>query len=333
MRIQQIIAIIVVIVLAGAGGAGYQFYVKPKWEKFAADQKFLRDLETKAKSLKDKFPNGKPQATVEAVTAQIQPWAEAVEDRARQFTVRDFKKVDEVPSTAVLRAYYATTAKKKVDDIQVELWTKQIYLNPAIDLYFGMPRADALVGKSVHQLEVIYWLQNIQFGTSILRFLADSDVLGIDDLYIWAPKTTTDGFTNNAVGVSMWMTMEGFCKFLEKTQNEDDMCISVLGFSIKNSALRAYDNPPLKIDLVFRIDEYKYEPKPVAMPGATAGAAGAGAGPEAGAPPAEATPDPSLISAERLAQMRAMRQNANASGSKRETKRSEMTFWQKIWPF
>ena len=183
-----------------------------------------------------------------------------------------------------------------------------------------MPRPDELQGRTVQPLEVIYWLHNIKFASAVMRMLMDSDVLGIDDIYMWTPKTTKDCFTNYPIGVSMWMTMDGFCRLLEKLQADDSKAITVQGFSITNTALRAYTDPPLKIDMVFRIDEYVLEVKPLTD-----------LAPKPGAPGAPATPAGGSTM-ERLAAMAQSRQGGllkrNDDGDKKEE-----SFWQKLWPF
>ncbi|MDZ4858543.1 MAG: hypothetical protein SGI88_06135 [Candidatus Hydrogenedentes bacterium] len=322
MRRQQIIAILVVLLLAGGAGAGYQFYFKPALEKFSEKKQYLADLNTKLTSLKRTFPKSKPEAAVAEAKAKIQPWQEALELRARQFSVADFKDFEPLPETRVLKAYYATTSLKLVQDLYTETITKQVWVNPAVDMYFGMPRPDSLQGKTVHPLEALYWLSNIKFGGAVLRLLMDSDVLGIDDLHMWTPKTTKDGFTNYPIGVSMWMTMDGFCRLIEKLQEDDSMAVTVQGFSITNNALRAYTDPPLKIQMVFRIDEYVPDAKPLSAIAPPA----AGGRPGAAAPPAA----PGAVGIERLA---AMQQIRNTAGGSKPASGSEESFWQKFWPF
>ncbi|NUM56432.1 MAG: hypothetical protein HUU46_22570 [Candidatus Hydrogenedentes bacterium] len=273
MRREQIIAIVVVLLLAGSAGAGYQFYFRPALEKFAADQTYLEGLNTKLQTLKRTFPSGRPEAAVQLVAEKTQPWHDTLEQRARQFTIRDFKKLDPLPKTLVLRAYYDQMAQKMATDLATELAIKGVYYNPNISFYFGAARPGTLAGKSVNELQVIHWLSSIKLGTSIMRMLVDSDMLGIENLRLWTPRTTAEGFESYAVGVSMWMTMDQFCKFLEKLHGDETMCIRVNGFRMTNTSLRAYVDPPLRIELVFEIDVYNYVPQPPAAVGA--GAAGA----------------------------------------------------------
>ncbi|HRI89110.1 MAG TPA: hypothetical protein PK869_12630, partial [Candidatus Hydrogenedentes bacterium] len=249
--------------------------------------------------------------------------------RARQFSIGAFKQIDPIPETRVLKSHYARQAQKIVGELYTEILTKQIYVNPRIDLYFGMPRPDSLGGKTVHPIEVMYWSTNIQFGASVMRLLLDSEVGGIDDLHVWTPKEA-DGFKSYPVGVSMWMTMSGFCKLVEKLQNDDTMTITIQGFSIRNTALRASQDPWLKIDMTFRFDEYDYKPKP---------ASGQAAGDAASAPGGAASGDAALsgISGNRLAQIQAMRaasaRNSSGSAGGGEASKPEESFWQKLWPF
>ena len=100
------------------------------------------------------------------------------------------------------------------------------------------------------------------------RLMMDSDIMGIDDISMWTPRAQPNGVTSYAVGVSMWMTLGQFCKFVERLQTDETMCISIQGFRLTNTALRASADPALKIDLVFIIDEYKNEapPKVAAAP-------------------------------------------------------------------
>jgi hypothetical protein len=263
MRRQQIIAIVVVVLLAGGAGAGYQFYFRPALDKFAEDQQYLAALNTKLNSLKKTFPEGKPEAAVARVREKIQPWHETLDQRAKQFTLRDFMKTDPLPKTDVLKAYYDETAQKIATDLYTELAVKGVYYRPNIDFYFGVARPGSLAGRKVNELQVLNWLSTLKLGTSVTRMLVDSEILGIDDINLWSPHITPDGFSSYAVGVSMWMTLDQFCKFIDKIQGDDTMCITIQGFRVTNSALRSYADPPLKIDLVFQIDEYRYVSAPV----------------------------------------------------------------------
>ncbi len=278
MRKQQIIAILIVLLLAGGVAAGYQFYFRPAVEKFSKDQKYLEDLNTKISQLKSTFPSGKPEATVDAVNAKIQPWNETIAQRASQFSLRDFKKIDPLPKTNVLKEYYEKTASKVVTDLQTELYTKGVYYRPTIDLFFGVARPGTLTGRRVNEQQVTSWLETLKLGTSMTRLMIDSDIIGIDDIHMWTPRAQPNGLTSYAVGVSMWMTLDQFCRFVERLQTDETMCISIQGFRMTNTALRAWPDPPLKIDLVFTIDEYKYEATPriaaaTDAPGAPAAAA------------------------------------------------------------
>lgn len=342
MRREQIIAIIVVVLLVAGGAAGYQFYFRPALAKFAEDQQYLQALNTKLNTLRTTFPGGKPEEAVKNVKAKLQPWQDTLEKRARQFTVRDFLKLDPLPKTDILKEYYAKTSQKMVDDLRAELLTKGVYYRPSIDFYFHMANPNTLAGKSVKPLEALYWLSTIKFGTSVARMLIDSDVLYLENLNLWTPRETVDGFTSHAVGVTMWMTMDQFCKFLEKLHNDDTMCVTVYGFRIVNTALRSYYDPPLRIEIVFQIDQYKYEPAPVVVAGGPAGSAPAGAPAAAARGPAAAAPvaaTPGMpAGAEQLMRMRQMR-NAAGGGNQDEaskakyTSRSEMPWWRQMLPW
>jgi hypothetical protein len=315
MRRQQVIAIIVVLLLAGGAGAGYQFYFRPALEKFTQDKRFLSDLNTKLKSLETTFQGKKPEAAVQSVSEKIQPWHDTLEQRARQFSLRDFKKIEELPQTNVLKEYYSKTAQKMVDDLTLELYTKGIYFDPAIDFYFQMPRPATLSGKSLLKDEVEYWLSSIKLGTSITRLLAESEIIGIRNLQLWEPRDTPDNFTSYTVGVAMWMTLSQFCKFLDKLQSDETMCITVYGFRMLNSQLRGYEDPPLQIEVVFQIDQYKYSPPSPAQPGAVASAPGAPGG------------GPNAVGNNLINQVRERRTAITLAPTK------EKSWWQKILPW
>ena len=276
MRRQQIIAIVVVVLLVGGAFAGYRFYFSPALEKFAEDQQYLAALNTRLTSLKATFPGGKPEAAVARLIGKLPPWRDTLEQRARQFTIRDFKKIDPLPKTDVLKAYYEQTAEKMYKDMLTELAFKGVYYRPEIDFYFRAAKPGSLTGKSVTPLQVEYWLSTIKLGTSITRMLIDSEILAIDEIKLWTPRLTQEGFSSYAVGVSMWMTLDQSCKYFEKLQSDETMCISIQGFRITNTALRAWVDPPLRIDLVFKIDFFDYQPAPVKAASASGTASGGG---------------------------------------------------------
>jgi hypothetical protein len=284
MKTQHIIAILVVLALAGAGGAGYQFYFKAKLQQYADDKVYLEQLDAKLKSLKSQFPTGKPAEDVAAVVARKQPWQEAVELRVRHFGLpKGFKEVNPLPETLILRAYYSQESQRIIEGLQREAYSKGVWLNPAIDLYFGMPSPSTLVGQSVSDVQAKFWLTYIQFGVSLLRYFIDARVLGIEDISIWTPKVA-EGFTTYTVGVSLWLTLEDLCKLLENIQLDDRTFIKVHGLSITNTQL-AIPEPALKVNMILQIEEFNQEETPppaAASPNRTAsaqvGAGSAGAG-------------------------------------------------------
>ena len=149
--------------------------------------------------------------------------------------------------------------------------------------------------------------------------LVDSEILGIDDINLWSPRSTPDGFSSYAVGVSMWMTLDQFCKFIDKIQGDETMCITIQGFRVTNSALRSFADPALKIDLVFQIDEYRPAPTPEKTASAKpAGPASAKLGPKAPAAPGDQPMDDV--------------KNRRAAGRK-VTSRSPMPWWRRMLPW
>lgn len=305
MKKEPIIAVLIVLLLAGGAGAGYQFYFKAQIQKFNEDKEYLEQLIAKKNQLVQTFGREKPQDVVAQVASNVQPWQLAVEERARRFSVAQFLKIDPIPDNVlIVKEAYAERAVKIAQDLYRDAYQKNLYI-AHLDPYFNQPRPDSVEGGTVNRDQANFWLTFIQFGATSVRLLMESNVLYIEDLQIWPARTTPEGFNTYTIGVAMWMTLEDFCRFLQKLYEDDERFFAVHGFRITNEQLLRYTNPPLRIEMLILIDEYKFEPKPIAPAGTT----------------------------DALEAMRQLRQQQAPERVAASQPAAQPSFWERIWPF
>lgn len=259
MKRQQIIAILALLAVGGAGGATYQFYFKERLDQYGENQRYLASLQEKKAQFERDFGKGKnPEAVIEAFKNKVQPWAEAAEDRAKYYNIRQYAKVDPIPDNVIVKAYYSEKATTMTTQLYGEAYAKGISLGN-IDYFFGQPTPDQLVSTTINKEEAFAWLRNIQFGSSLVRLLMANGAIQINDLRLWPTRVEPGVCHWYTFGASMWIQMGNLCAFLEKLQNDSQSFFSVHAFRIQTPQLRSYDNPPLLVDILISLGDYEGE--------------------------------------------------------------------------
>ena len=255
MKKQHIYTILILLVIAGAVGAGYQFYFKEQLDKYAENEEFLIQLQRKHADLDSQFKRNKPEEEVAMYWGLVNPWAEAAERRSRVFSIDEYAHVDPIPEGELPKPYYIRESDTIKNGLLVEAYTSGIPI-PGVDPFFGRPQASQLAGTTITAEEAIEWLREIQYGTNLVRLLMSKGVIQIDSFVMWPPRTVDEIFESRTFGVRMWMRMNDFCGLVRDLQYDDRTFFNVDAFRIANPYLRSYD-PVMQVEVLITMADYK----------------------------------------------------------------------------
>lgn len=255
MKKQHIIAILVLLVVAGAIGAGYQFYFKEQLEKYSDNEQFLEGLRAKHADLDRQFKGKKPDEVVATYRNLVNPWADAAESRARIFSVDAYAAVDPVPEGEIPKPYYIRQVEAMKNQLITDAYTSGIGI-PGVDPYFGQPAPDRLVGTTITAEDAQKWLSEVQFGSSLVRMLMSNGAIQINNFVFWSPEVIETVLNARTFGVDMWIRMGDFCRLIQNLQYDDETFFNVASLRVTNPYLKYYD-PPLRVELLVTMAEYQ----------------------------------------------------------------------------
>jgi len=254
MKKQHIYTILVLLVVAGGAGAGYQFYFREQLAKYADNEELLEGLQAKHAELDSKFKGKKPDEEVAMYKGLVNPWAEAVDRRARVFSIDEYAQIDPIPTGELPKPYYIRTADDMKNRLLSDAYTSGIAI-PGVDPYFGCPQPNQLAGTTFDAEDATKWLREIQYGSSLVRLLIQKGAVQIDDFVMW-PRRTVDGvFEERTIGVRMWMQMNNFCGLVRDLQYDDRTFFNVAAFRITNPYLRWAD-PYLQVEVLITMADF-----------------------------------------------------------------------------
>jgi hypothetical protein len=255
MKKQHIFTILILLVIAGVVGAGYQFYFKEQLAKYAENEEFLIGIQAKHVELDNKFQRKKPDEEVAKYNGLVNPWAEAVDRRARVFSIDEYANVPEIPTGELPKPYYIRTSDEMKNRLLVDAYTSNIAI-PGVDPYFGRPQPAELAGANVTPENAMKWLREIQFGSSLVRLIIQKGALRVDDFVMWPSRTVDEVFQERTVGIRMWMSMDRFCGLVRDLQYDERTFFNVAGFRITNPYLRWYD-PAMQVEVLITMLDYQ----------------------------------------------------------------------------
>lgn len=275
LKKQNLIVIAVLLVVAGLGGAAYQFYIKEKLDEYAQNEKDLQGLESTHARMESLFGKGrKPDEVVTSVRNLVQPWAEAADSRAKYYDLSQFAAVEPIPENELAKPYYIQKVTEIVNALYNNAYTKNVSIQ-GVNPFFDQPRPEEMTGTSPRPEEAQQWLREVQLGSSVLQLLISHGALQINSLLPWPERTVQNVFEAHTYGVSMWIRMADLCSLIEKLQYDERTCFSLHAFRIQNPYLRIQD-PPLLVEMVIVLADYK--PADAQAPGADETPAAGGTG-------------------------------------------------------
>ncbi len=257
MRRQYIIFGTVALVLAGVGYGIWAFYLKAQVDQYRKDIERRDQLKAKLDQLRGVFGNSKPETLIQSLDQKMQPWRDAVDVRGNYFSTARYQSKEVPPEKTVLRKYYSEQFAKIIQATQNQAYTKGVDLS-LVDLSFDQPVPNSLQGTAVNVLQVISWLINLQIGNGVTRTIADSTPMRIDRIEMWSPRQDAFGvLQSRTFGVSMWMQMKDFAVFYKKLADDRQMFYRITALRVTNSYLRAYQDPPLHIEMLIDVTQFQ----------------------------------------------------------------------------
>ncbi|MFA6243480.1 MAG: hypothetical protein WC655_21245, partial [Candidatus Hydrogenedentales bacterium] len=191
LRREYVIVAVALLVLGGGGFAVWKFYFQAQVDQYKADVERLDKLKAKLEELKSEFGNQKPEDILTQYTQLVQPWSEALEQRAKFFSIDSFIKQETAPENTVLRQFYAEQYQKILQDVNTVAYNKNVQI-ATVDLSFGQPHPDTLRGRSVNPMEVVYWTTNLQLGSSMVKKLLENNAALLESVEMWEPRPSAE---------------------------------------------------------------------------------------------------------------------------------------------
>ncbi|HOE67870.1 MAG TPA: hypothetical protein PLO62_15220 [Candidatus Hydrogenedentes bacterium] len=255
MKRQHVITLIVALLLLGTVGGVYQFYFKVRLQQYARDEETKRRLETKLKQLETAFKGVRPPALIAAWRGAIQPWADAVNERAVFFDMAKLTEFQEVPEETMPKFHYEGQFYKMMQQLQVDAYNARISI-PATT--FGVPTPDQTRGQAPSREDVNAWLRQLSFGINVTRLLMQYGINPIRDVVIWPPRQEGNLLRMQTVGLSFATNLATLTKFLNELKTRDRY-FNVDALQVTNATLR-YPDPYLNVQMLVTVAQYTAPP-------------------------------------------------------------------------
>ena len=256
LRREYVIVAVALLVLGGGSFAVWKFYFKAQVDQYKEDVERLEKLKAKLEELKSEFGNQKPEDILTQYTQLVQPWSEALEQRAKFFSVDSFVKLEAAPENTVLRQFYAEQFQKIILDVNTVAYNKNVQI-AMVNLTFGQPQPDSLRGRSVNAMEVLYWLTNLQLGAGMVKKLLDNNAALIETVEMWEPRPSAEVLQVRTFGVAMWIQMKDLIAMYQNLNENRDVYYSIPGIRITNAQLRSAVDPYLRVEMLIDIAAFQ----------------------------------------------------------------------------
>lgn len=247
MRRQHIIVGVVFVAVVAALLSVYQFYLKDKFQAYSQDQEKLKKYEAKLKELEDTFSGIVPDTVVSIWEGAVNPWREAVQERAEFFNVEQKLGPDDIPEEGILKFYYEEELSKRILELRQEAINQQVYIPQTA---FGAPTPTELSNKAPTKAEVLTWLNQVDQGCAVTRMLMKARPAAIMKVEPWPEYNSMVVLKCNTFGIEMYITLENLLRFLSQVNRDDSRYYSIDEIQIRSRQLRSYQDPPLEVSLL-----------------------------------------------------------------------------------
>jgi len=248
MSKEHVIAVAVFLCVLLALGGVYQFYFKERVYAYTENVEFQKKLEERLDHLGKTFSNTKPEVIVSAWRNEIQPWADAVAQRAAFFVSEDYG-VEPVPERQIPKFHYEEQYHKLFLQLQQDAYTRQppCQIPPTT---FGAPRPEDFRGNTMSRDEVVKWLTRINYGCAVTRMLIKANAYTIDAVELWPPRKEYGKLLRmQTVGYQFTMTLRDLVAFLDSLRSQNRY-VTIDAISIQNPYLRTPWDPVLTVQLL-----------------------------------------------------------------------------------
>lgn len=269
------VVLLTILLIASIAGtyAVYELYVKEKMKALGEHTEQVKQLEIRIQALQDTFTGSRPQEVIDLWRQATQPWAEAVDSRARFYTMGSLIEPVEIPEEVIPKIYYRNELPKRIERLNEYALEKNVQIG---DTSCGVPAATYYgEGTNPPADEIKRHLQTFDYCAALTRMVVDAGPISIEPLRIWPvePVETRSGVIRKRVtGITMKITAEPLVRFLDRL-SQSDRYFKVDELRIANSNLLD-GNPVLSVDMLLTQAEFELNKKATTGQ-AEAGAAGA----------------------------------------------------------
>lgn len=275
----RIISAIILFAVLGVFGGVYQFYFKEKLEVYKRDQEFKEKLEAKLKELENTFSRCKPDVLIREWRTQVQPWRDAVEERAQYFNLGGWGQHELPPEEGgITKFWYDTESKRVLKEFYKEVGEKMGGYNrfPAdIRQNLGIADVDAhWAGKDVTKADVNTELRKLSFGVSLCEMLLEAKIYRLNNFVPWEPhqkKEHSRSLNLRTFGINFDITAKNLVKLLDDKLRAADRYFNIDAIKITYPYIAYPQEPVLNVRMLLTQAAYIPPKGPggaVAAPGA-----------------------------------------------------------------
>jgi len=263
MRRNQIIFGTILLLVLGSFGGVYQFYFKDKLAQYAKDAAFRKELEGVAADLATFFSATKPQTVIQLWRNEVQPWVEALEQRAKYFDNGGWYKHETPPEAGrILRVWYGEELDRMMDTLYQKVNEKapNIYPFPEDILKTLEVRSETDMAKEVDVTPKLInqELAKVAFATNLIDFLLDEKVTGINEMVVWPKRQDRNHkgqLTLQTVGLDVNLYMRHVVHLLENLRRQRRY-FNVDAIHLSNPYVNDQAEPIMRLKLLITQGEF-----------------------------------------------------------------------------
>ncbi len=229
--------------------AVYELYVKDRMRELVEHTEQKKQLATRIQTLEATFLKTEPQVVLDAWRTSTQPWSEAVDGRARFFTMGSLVDKVEIPEEVLPKLYYKDEMPKRIKKLDDYALDKQVTV---VDVNCGAPAANSFgAGTNPKKEEIANIIEKYDYCAAITKMLIDAKPILLQPLSIWLEeeiKLKSGKVIKRTTGISMQIRIQALTKFLDDlAQNERYFRVEELRMT--NADLQQQD-PMLNVEMV-----------------------------------------------------------------------------------
>jgi hypothetical protein len=229
--------------------AVYQLYVKDRMRELGEHSEQKKRLIARIGELEKTFLKTEPQVVLDEWRKSTQPWSEAVDGRARFFTLGSLVGKVEIPEEVLPKIYYKEEMPKRIKKLEDYAADKQVNV---ADKTCGSPAADSFgQGTNPKREEIAEILEDYDYCSAITVLLIDTKPLVLQPLRIWpevAIEVKSGKIMKRTTGINMQIRTQSLAKFLDDLA-QSDRYFRVEELKVTNSNLQQLD-PALNVEMV-----------------------------------------------------------------------------------